>query len=356
MKIYRRGKNWWVDFQIDGSVRVRESLKTSDEKHARLLANRRYEEAWRRSQLGAKPRKTFKEAADRYLHERKGLASYTNYCNYLQVWLDAFDRKRIVYLDQVTPDVVTEICDSLMETPKKWGGGQRSNADVNRHIQFLRGVMNSAYRVYLWVDGTCPIYRLLSGETRRNRALTPSEVLALARALPQPFGDMALFATFTGLRRANVVGLMWGSLDFGRRLLALPGEVMKNGQPLTIPLNQSAVEVLLRQERVSEYVFTNKGKPVERVEPDVWRNALHATGLKDVRWHDLRHTWATTVRMAGVSLADLQELGGWKDMKTVLRYAHTNVDHLANKAAVIDSAFSRIDGTSAVQVGCGGRI
>ena len=57
--------------------------------------------------------------------------------------------------------------------------------------------------------------------------------------------------------------------------------------------------------------------------------AVKAAGLGDFHWHDLRHTWASWHVQNGTPLAVLQELGGWRDLKMVLRYAHLAPGHLA---------------------------
>ena len=72
----------------------------------------------------------------------------------------------------------------------------------------------------------------------------------------------------------------------------------------------------------------------------IWKKAIDLAGLEDVRWHDLRHTWASLMRQGGVGLDTLQELGGWQSRDMVQRYAHLNVEHLAPAASVIDGLLS----------------
>ena len=62
--------------------------------------------------------------------------------------------------------------------------------------------------------------------------------------------------------------------------------------------------------------------------------------LKDVRWHDLRHTWASLLRQAGVNLPDLQEMGGWENASMVQRYAHVDKEHLAANEGLMDGFLS----------------
>ena len=64
-----------------------------------------------------------------------------------------------------------------------------------------------------------------------------------------------------------------------------------------------------------------------------WRNALQRAGIKNFRWHDLRHVWATWHVMAGTTIAELQELGAWKSELMAKRYAHFAPEQLRVAAA-----------------------
>ena len=82
-----------------------------------------------------------------------------------------------------------------------------------------------------------------------------------------------------------------------------------------------------------ERVFTYKGRPLGQVNTRSWRNALNRAGIKNFRWHDLRHVWATWHVMAGTTMAELQELGAWKSELMVKRYAHFAPEQLRAAAA-----------------------
>jgi site-specific recombinase XerD len=71
---------------------------------------------------------------------------------------------------------------------------------------------------------------------------------------------------------------------------------------------------------------------VKRAQAALRANGMDATGLDGVTWHSCRHTFASRLVMAGVDLRTVQELGGWRTLALVTRYAHMQPDHL--RAAV----------------------
>ena len=81
-----------------------------------------------------------------------------------------------------------------------------------------------------------------------------------------------------------------------------------------------------------EHVFQWKGKPVDDCNGHAFKNAAERAGLPDLRWHDLRHTWASWAVQSGVTLQELMQLGGWSGYTMVLRYAHLAPDLLAAAA------------------------
>ena len=105
----------------------------------------------------------------------------------------------------------------------------------------------------------------------------------------------------------------------------------KARKAIGVPLSAEAVEVLLRQVgRHDRFVFSYGGHEINNVTTKAWYGALKKAGIKNFRWHDLRHTWASWHVQAGTPLHVLQELGGWESSDMVRRYAHLSSDHLAS--------------------------
>ncbi len=141
---------------------------------------------------------------------------------------------------------------------------------------------------------------------------------------------MVRFSLETGLRQSYVTGLQWSQIDLTRRCAWIHPDQTKDKRAIAVPLSKTAM-VLIREQvgSHSQYVFTYFGKPVKEVNTKAWRNSLKRAGIKDFRWHDLRHPWASWHVQAGTPLHVLQELGGWESVEMVRRYAHLSSEHLA---------------------------
>jgi integrase len=335
MSIYRRGETWWYTFMVKGKVH-RGSCKTTDEAQAREYHDRTKADAWRGRVMRDAQKHTVEEAIKRFLKERENKRSYRDDQRYADWWREELKSAQVVMLEDVVPDVVAEIRNEAL-TRKTPRGNLTKPATMNRRLAFLRSVLYTAHKEWMWLE-QCPKIKLLTGEAERRRFLQPEEVIRLVEALPEPYGDMALFAVSTGLRQGNVIALRWEWVNMQKRCATFPHEVMKNGLPFSCALNETAITVLRRYlGKDTERVFVKPdGQPVSSIPSKTWAQALKKAGLKDVRWHDLRHTWASLLRQSGVELSELQELGGWESATMVQRYAHLNVEHLVTHAQKMD--------------------
>ena len=121
------------------------------------------------------------------------------------------------------------------------------------------------------------------------------------------------------------------------KTLWIHADQAKGGRDIHVSLNETAVAVLRRQlGKHPVRVFTYQGKPYRRAYTKAWQKALRRAGIKDFRWHDLRHTWASWLAQKGVPLNDIQEMGGWETAAMVRRYAHLSPAHLAHRAKLLD--------------------
>lgn len=140
-----------------------------------------------------------------------------------------------------------------------------------------------------------------------------------------------LLSLNTGLRQGELFSLKWADVNFERSILTVVGANAKSGKTRQIDLNPEALEIL-KQWKIQpgvkcQWVFHgDNGKPFDNVRTS-WTGVLKDAEITNFRWHDLRHTFASNLVMAGVDLSTVQELLGHSDYKMTQRYAHLSAKH-----------------------------
>jgi integrase len=147
---------------------------------------------------------------------------------------------------------------------------------------------------------------------------------------------MVLVSINTGVRRGEMFNLTWLDVDLQRANLTVLGSGAKSGKTRHIPLNTEAVAALKawqKQTGSEGLVFKNAdGGRMDNVRK-AWAGVLADAGITGFRWHDLRHTFASKLVMAGVDLNTVRELLGHGDLTMTLRYAHLAPEHKAAAVA-----------------------
>ena len=321
MSLYKRKDSsvWWIKIRLNGQV-VQRSTGTDDKLKAQEYHDRLKVELWEQQRLGVRPTYLWKEAVIRWVQETEHKASQVSDQYHLR-WLD-------VYLSDVPlSDINRALIDKIMAARKADGV---ANSTVNRVLEVMRAILRKAANEWEWLD-KAPFFRLLPEPTRRIRWLTHEEATRLLAELPEHLQAMVRFSLETGLRKANVAGLLWSQVDLGRRCAWVHPDQAKARKAIAVPLSNAAVEVVRGQiGKNLTHVFSYRGNPIVAPNNSAWEKALKRAGIENFRWHDLRHTWASWHVQAGTPLHVLQELGGWESVEMVRRYAHLSSEHLAN--------------------------
>lgn len=329
---------WWVDAVLPDGRRVRKSTRLVRLEDAEAYLIRLKKEALDFHRAGVVGDKGWQEAVVRYLRENADKRSLVD---------DQFHLKQLhpylgeKWLSEICMDTLWPFIEDRRDRDKV------TNATINRALEIVRRILNLAYHEWRWLERV-PRVRMLKEPKRRIRFLKRDEADRLLVALPDHLRPVVQFALATGCRRSEILGLEWRRVDFSRRVAWLDPGTTKNGEGRGIPLNSEAVLSLrLAQAPHPQWVFTYNGNRMDAV-GSAWKRSLRRAGLENFRFHDLRHTWASWHVMAGTSLQELMELGGWKSYEMVLRYAHLAPDHLADAARRIERRLEVVEKVSTI--------
>jgi integrase len=176
----------------------------------------------------------------------------------------------------------------------------------------------------------------------RLRFLTHEEEKKLLVAATEPWRTIILVGIHAGLRiKSEALTLDWSDIDFHRGQITVQAEHAKNGESRTIPMNATLKAALKRIRECSDgigEVFHSRTGGEFRSIRTRFTTACRNANLTDVTPHTLRHTFASRLAIAGVGLRTIQELGGWKEIRMILRYAHLSDQHKAEAVEKIASS------------------
>lgn len=307
MSIRRKGNRWEVRLRLGAGRRVERTLPPG----ATRADARALETQIRRAQIdsatGRKPDRLIDDALDQWI--ATGADKLRSWKRDLQY--------RINVLREYTAGKPLEQLVTVAEKVKKDGQAEGLAApSINRYIALLRRVGNLAER-WGWTD--LPLGRrvqLLPERSERHVYLTAAEVKKLARHAGQPVADMIHFSALTGLRLGEMLNIQPDQVRDG--LLILSSDT-KSGRPRGVPLPPDAAKIAAK--RLPWGVSKDQLR-------DRFVEARKTAGMPTVRWHDLRHTYASWLVQAGQPLTAVRDLLGHSSLAVTHRYAHLAPAHL----------------------------
>ena len=217
---------------------------------------------------------------------------------------------------------------------------------ANSALRLLRQIFNMARRDGLIASNPTrvidlnprpPMMRFLSGE-ESQRLLDILEQRERLHPKLRPNCDIVRLLMLTGCRKNEIVGMKWEWIREGR--IHLPQS--KTGGRV-VWLSKEAETIIARQTKTgSEFVFPHP-KDFTRCHPfsnGFWRTTRHKAGLKDVRVHDLRHSFASHAIQQGVPLPVVSKLMGHSNLRMTLRYAHVSNQEVKTAAEKVGSTIA----------------
>ena len=134
-------------------------------------------------------------------------------------------------------------------------------------------------------------------------------------------------AIHTGMRRGEIFNLRWKEVDLVNRVITVMDS--KNREPRRIPMNKILTDLFaeISINAQSDLAFPGKdGKKLKSIRGP-WERASKNSGIDDLHFHDLRHTFAARLVRSGVHSVTVKELLGHKSIEMTLRYSHLSQEH-----------------------------
>ncbi|MEO8521838.1 MAG: site-specific integrase, partial [Acidobacteriota bacterium] len=310
---------------------------------------------------------TFGKFADVYKQRHvlaKGLALSSTIDYRLKPLIQRFDERAIA--DIKTADIDDFVAD--LKQPRVVNGldGRRlTPASINRTLGLLRHMLNWAVgREYLdktpFRRGTEVLIRMELEDNKRRRRLKDEEEAALLAVASPHLRSMIIAALDTGMRRGEMLALLFGDIDWKRRVITLRGATTKSRRTRVVPIGTARLLAVLEwlrldsdgeRKRNDVPVFSNEaGEPLKTfkkawvvallkahgVDPR-WRKGSYKDlsvecqqRLREINlhWHDLRHEYASRLVERGVPLAQVRDLLGHASILTTERYDNQTLEAL----------------------------
>ena len=330
--LVKRQGLWHIDKRIGGR-RVCQSTGTNQLEEAELFLARQIDETRQAQVYGVRPARPFELAAAKFVRENQHKRTIRNDIAQLKrllPWIGSVPLNRI-HIGTMQP---------WIEHRRKEGV---ATGTINHGLKVVRRILNLAQSEWLDENGltwlaAAPKIKLLPDTSKRQPyPLNWDEQQQLFSALPAHLAEMALFAVNTGCRDAEICNLRWywevkvPTLD--TFVFIVPGEFVKNGDDRLVVLNNIAKSVVnARRGKHPTHVFAYKGKPVTRMLNSSWCRVRKNLGLRQVRVHDLKHTFGRRLRAAGVSFEDRQDLLGHRSGRITTHYSAAELSQLIEAA------------------------
>lgn len=316
---------WWIQYADSTGKRRRE--KVGMKRAALALYARRKRETREGVLRPERKRKvTFAEiTADAIARSKARNSSWKDDVSRSRPILKAFANRPA---DEITARDIERWLEDYMTKNKV------TAATMNKYRALFSSIFTTAFKAERIKTNPVRLTSPMPVQNSRVRFLTTEEQdeLLAAQDSDQHRKEI-LFAAHTGVRKSNQFNLRWDQIDWAQCTAFFAHT--KNGESRHVHLNTDVIELLQSLPRDSEYVFTESQNELERNNRlNWWYTALEKTSIKNFRWHDLRHTFASRLAMKGHSMRTLQMALGHRSPQMTMRYAHLDDDHM--KAAMQD--------------------
>jgi len=323
---------WYLDYQDENGKRIQKLAKMAITKEEAVLALREKAEGVFKKAHGIIQEKKagFNEFAELYLENYARTNKKSWECD--EYSLNAHLKPYFGSLDlrEITPLQI-----EAYRAERLKAGMKRSS--TNREMALLKKMFNLAIDWGYCSQNPGTKVKLFSEKDNlKERILTDEEEARLLEKCLDTLKLIIITALHTGMRRNEILNLKWEDIDLKER--QIKATKTKSGKNRIVPIDDVLFEVLekLRVNNRSEYVFENPetGQAFKSIRKGFSR-ACQRAEIKDLRFHDLRHTFASRLIRGGADIISIQKLLGHFSVTVTQRYIHTEAAQLKEAVAVL---------------------
>jgi integrase len=329
-----RGSDYWITWTDAQGRRRRRKTNAKTLAQARMARNAELLRVEHAKVLGFAPpgEETFAAVAKRFLSHQK--ARLTD---------KAYEREQGIVNEHLVPFFPVPLASIRRVEIQRYvtkRSGDVSAHSVQKELNILKHLLRLAVEWELIPFSPAQGIKSPRVPAGRVRYLQPLELRNLLEMAPAWLQPIVALAVTTGMRRSEVLGLRWLDVDLQNSRILLPQT--KNGDGRIVYLNKSAAAAIRSlptstETRATDLLF-RKVTP-EQVSVGFAR-LCRKQKISDFRFHDLRHTAASWMRMQGADIHTVAQLLGHKDLRMAARYQHLSPAFLADAVARLDIAYA----------------
>jgi integrase len=328
--VYQRNGSYWISWTDASGRRRRERTHAVTAKQAKLYRDAKLNRIEQAFVLGFTPptEETFEQVAEKFLRYQKGRLTPA-----------AYEREQGIVNQHLIPAFPLKIADVRRVEIQRYllnRTGKVSADSIIKEFNTLKHILRLALEWECIPANPAQGIRPPKAAPGRVRYLQPNELKAVIMQCTDWLRSIVVVAVNTGMRRSEILKLRPLDIDLhhGRILL----RQTKNGESRIVYLNAAARAVLAAAGTGAAGTEVFSSYTPEQVSVAFARAAKRA-GVLDFRFHDLRHTAASWLRMQGADIHTVAQILGHKDLRMAARYQHLSPAFMAEAVGRLDAAF-----------------
>lgn len=315
--------SWGIEFYDENGVRKRRIIRNAQSKKDAVLAlNMQVQVEFRKEYRADFVQKEimFTEFAETYLNDyaKVNKKSWRSDYYYLNANL-------VPFFNDVFISRLNQYSVEKYKLKRVKDGVQKST--INRELACLRKMLNKAVDwEFLQRNPVSGVKLFSEKDNLKERVLSSEEEKRLMQSCADHIKSIIKVAIHSGMRRGEIFNLKWQDVDLEKRELNVINT--KSGRSRWIPLNEVLSKEFRRMKQISsqsEYVFINSNTGLPFVDiKKAFKSACKRAKVQGLRFHDLRHTFASRLVANGVDLITVKDLLGHSSVRITERYTHSN--------------------------------